>query len=243
MQHISNLALSVILLLVLIPIVISYYQKLDLGKEIFLSSIRGFAQLLLLGTFVSYLFSFENLFVVFSYILAMVIVASVNASRRGSNRKASFLIVFVSIFITVSSFISIWLLFSIIPLKAQYLIPIGGMLIGAAMVASAVVLETMKKESGRLKEKELKKNAIKVAMIPTIDGLKTVGVVQIPGTMTGMILAGGDPFESVKYQIFIIFTLMVVSAVSSILTCLLNCKFVMKPKKSISTPDKEGVVM
>ncbi|WP_377914978.1 ABC transporter permease [Bacillus songklensis] len=242
MQHIGNMALLLILLLIFVPILISYYQKLGLGKDIFFSSIRGFVQLLLLGVFVSYLFSFKNLFAVFGYILAMIVIASVNSSRRGIERRRSFLVVFISIFTTVSFFIGIWLLFSIVPLKAQYLIPIGGMFIGSAMVASAVVLETMKKESGSLQENELKKNAAKVAMIPTIDSLKTVGLVQIPGTMTGMILAGGDPFESVKYQIFIIFSLMVVSAISSILTCSLNYKWVIKREQSTTARSKEGIL-
>jgi putative ABC transport system permease protein len=227
-QHISNMALLLILLLVFVPVFISYYQKLGLGKDIFFSSVRGFVQLLLLGVFVSYLFSFKNLFVVFGYILAMIVIASVNSSRRGIQRRWSFLVVWISIFTTVSFFIGIWLLFSIIPLRAQYLIPIGGMFIGSAMVASVVVLETMKKERETLKENELRKHAVKVAMIPTIDGLKTVGLVQIPG--------------SVKYQIFIIFSLMVVSAVSSILTCSLNYKWIIKREQSTVATSKEGIL-
>ncbi|QXJ36808.1 hypothetical protein BV455_04019 [Parageobacillus caldoxylosilyticus] len=86
------------------------------------------------------------------------------------------------------------------------------------MVASSVVLETMKREQ----RNNIKQHAIKIAMIPTIDSLKTMGLVQIPGTMTGMILAGADPFAAVKYQIFIVFTLLVVAAISAIAVCFLN---------------------
>ncbi len=86
------------------------------------------------------------------------------------------------------------------------------------MVAASVVLETMKQEQ----HENIKQYAIKIAMIPTIDSLKTMGLVQIPGTMTGMILAGAEPIAAVKYQIFIVFTLLVVAAISAIVVCFLN---------------------
>jgi putative ABC transport system permease protein len=117
--------------------------------------------------------------------------------------------------------IGLWLIFHIIPFQAQYIIPVAGMFSGTAMVASSVVLESMKKDKVK-DEKEIKRNAIKIAMIPTIDTLKTMGLVQIPGTMTGMILAGAEPIAAVKYQIFIVFTLLVVASISSIIVFILN---------------------
>ncbi|TCJ01522.1 ABC transporter permease [Cytobacillus praedii] len=227
MQEISNLALFIILLFVFVPIIISMNQKLGMGKDILYSSIRGFIQLLLLGFFISFLFSLENVFVVFGYIFLMMIIASLNASKRGLDRKKSFFILLAGIALSVLLCICIWLVFEIIPLEAQYLIPVGGMFIGNAMIAGAVVLEAMK-NNPEMEEEFLKKKAIKIAMIPTVDMLKTVGLIQIPGTMTGMILAGADPFGSVKYQIFIIFTLLVVSSLAAIIVCLLNYKYIMK---------------
>ncbi|MFO1442510.1 ABC transporter permease [Bacillus sp. Bva_UNVM-123] len=229
MQEISNLALFVILLFVFIPILISMNQKLGMGKDILFSSIRGFVQLLLLGLFISVLFSLENIFVVFSYIFLMLIIASINASKRGIDRKKSFIILLVGMTITVIMCISVWLTFGIVPLEAQYLIPVCGMFIGNGMIAGAVVLEAMKNDL-KMEEELLKKKAIKIAMIPTVDMLKTVGLIQIPGTMTGMILAGADPFGSVKYQIFIIFSLLVVSSLTAIIVCLLNYKYVVLKK-------------
>ncbi|MFE8697631.1 ABC transporter permease [Cytobacillus sp. FJAT-53684] len=227
MQEISNLALFIILLFVFVPIIISMNQKLGMGKDILYSSIRGFIQLLLLGFFISFLFSLENVLVVFGYIFLMVIIASLNASKRGMDRKKSFFILLAGIALSVLLCICIWLVFDIIPLEAQYLIPVGGMFIGNAMIAGAVVLEAMK-NNPEMEEEFLKKKAIKIAMIPTVDMLKTVGLIQIPGTMTGMILAGADPFASVKYQIFIIFTLLVVSSLAAIIVCLLNYKYIIK---------------
>jgi putative ABC transport system permease protein len=221
LQEIHNTALLAILLFIFIPIFVSYKQALKLEKDILWSSLRGFVQLLLLGYFISYIFSFERWYVILGYVLIMVIAASMSVSKRGIEFKRTFLFVFLGITVSVSSSICLWLMFHVIPFQAQYIIPVAGMFSGTAMVASGVVLESMKKEESK-DEKEIKRNAIKIAMIPTIDTLKTMGLVQIPGTMTGMILAGAEPIAAVKYQIFIVFTLLVVASISSIIVCILN---------------------
>jgi putative ABC transport system permease protein len=221
LQEIDNTALLAILLFIFVPIFVSYKQALKLEKDILWSSLRGFVQLLLLGYFISYIFSFERWYVILGYVFIMVITASMSVSKRGIEFKRTFWIVFLGITVSVSSSICLWLVFHVIPFQAQYIIPVAGMFSGTAMVASGVVLESMKKEESK-DEKEIKRNAIKIAMIPTIDTLKTMGLVQIPGTMTGMILAGAEPIAAVKYQIFIVFTLLVVASISSIIVGILN---------------------
>ena len=146
--------------------------------------------------------------------------------------EIAFLIGLISMFIPVSICLTSWILFKIIPFEAQYLIPVGGMFTGTAMVSASVVFETLKNYAKEAKNHiPIRNESIKLAIIPTIDGLKTVGLVQIPGTMTGMILAGGNPFESVKYQIFILFTLLVITSLSAISTSYFKLKY-LKEKHS-----------
>lgn len=208
----------------MVPSLVSYVQKLGIGKDILISSIRGFIQLLLLGFFISYLFSMEKWYVILGYILLMMIVASWSIAKRGEGVFHSFFIVLFSMFISVSLCIILWLVFSIIPFKAQYLISVGGMFTGTSMIASSVVLEAFKKFHTNGIE-SLRQESIKLAMIPSVDVLKTVGLVQIPGTMTGMILAGADPFEAVKYQIFILFSLLVITSSSAIIVSYYEMKY------------------
>ncbi|GMN98908.1 ABC transporter permease [Parageobacillus thermoglucosidasius] len=218
MNEISHTSLFAIWLFILVPVFISYRQSLKLEKDIIWSSLRGFAQLLVLGYCISYLFSLEKWYVIIGYVLLMVAVASFNVSRRGNDRKRTFFLVFFSMIVSVGVPIMLWLICRIIPFQARYIIPVAGMFSGTAMVAASVVLETMKQDN----RDNIKQYAVKIAMIPTIDSLKTMGLVQIPGTMTGMILAGAEPIAAVKYQIFIVFTLLVVAAISSITVCFLN---------------------
>lgn len=221
LKEVPYTALLAVLLFIFVPIIVSYQQALKLEKEILWSSLRGFAQLLLLGYCISYIFSFERWYVITGYVLVMIVIASLNVSKRGLEMKRTFFLVFSGMMVSVGIPIGLWLICHIIPFEAQYIIPVAGMFSGTAMVAASVVLEAMKKEEDK-KEKEMKRHAIKIAMIPTIDTLKTMGLVQIPGTMTGMILAGAEPIAAVKYQIFIVFTLLVVASISSMIVCLLN---------------------
>ncbi|HZG59920.1 MAG TPA: ABC transporter permease [Anoxybacillus sp.] len=151
MQEIDNTALLAILLFIFVPIFVSYKQTLKLEKDILWSSFRGFVQLLLLGYFISYIFSFEQWYIILGYVLIMVIAASISVSKRGIEFKRTFWFVFLGITVSVSSSICLWLMFHVIPFEAQYIIPVAGMFSGTAMVASGVVLESMKK--ARMKKK------------------------------------------------------------------------------------------
>ena len=217
MQEIDNMQLMIVFLLISIPVLISKRMGVGIEKDMVLSSIRGFLQLLILGLSISYLFSFEKWYVIVAYILFMILIASLNVAKRGANYKKTFIIIFTSFLVSVSFCITLWLLFGIVPFEARYLIPIGGMFTGTAMKAASSVLESTRKLDVDMDAVEKSKAAVKVAVAPVVDMLKTVGLVQIPGTMTGMILAGANPFEAVKYQIFIIFTLVAVESITAII--------------------------
>ncbi|CAM5217513.1 Putative ABC transport system permease protein OS=Ureibacillus acetophenoni OX=614649 GN=SAMN05877842_11619 PE=3 SV=1 [Ureibacillus acetophenoni] len=61
------------------------------------------------------------------------------------------------------------------------------------------------------------KSAIRASMIPTIESQKTIGLVQLPGMMSGQIIGGADPVIAVQFQILVIFALLTTAALSSIL--------------------------
>ena len=71
--------------------------------------------------------------------------------------------------------------------------------------------------SGREAVQPLVRASLRAAMIPTVNGMMTVGVVQLPGMMTGQILAGASPLTAIRYQIVVVFMLAVATATSSLL--------------------------
>lgn len=122
---------------------------------------------------------------------------------------------------------------NIVPATAQYIIPISGMLIGNSMVLSILFLnrfsaeiETSRDEielilslGGTPKQAIQKQltDSIRASMIPTIESQKTIGLVQLPGMMSGQIIGGADPIQAVQFQLLIIFGLLTTATLTSIL--------------------------
>jgi putative ABC transport system permease protein len=126
----------------------------------------------------------------------------------------------------------------LIPATPPYVIPISGMVIGSSMVVAGLFFTHMKREvetsrgeietllclgaSKRQAIQEVLKRAVKSSMIPTFDTMKTIGLVQLPGTMTGMIIAGASPIEAVRYQIMIMFSFATAATVTAVILAMLS---------------------
>ena len=110
---------------------------------------------------------------------------------------------------------------------AHEMIPIGGMVIGNALNVYALAVERMKGEVkntldaiearfalGATEAEALHppvRKAVKAAMIPVLNNLQTVGIVFIPGMMTGMLVAGAEPLNAVSYQLVVMYMIVAVS--------------------------------
>ena len=121
--------------------------------------------------------------------------------------------------------------------EPRYFIPLGGMVIGNSMNAIAIALERMLGEMrSRQNEiemqlclgadsieasKEIVKNAMQAGMIPSINSMMAVGMVFIPGMMTGQILSGSDPLIAIKYQIVVMVMITGATAIGTLLAILL----------------------
>lgn len=80
---------------------------------------------------------------------------------------------------------------------------------------------------------EIIRNAIRTGMQPTIDSAKTLGIVSLPGMMTGLILAGTSPVEAIKYQIMVTFMLLSTTAISSFIACYLSYRSFFNSRKQL----------
>lgn len=227
----SPLALSFTLAFVMIVMLLSLWQKLGLERDLLIGTVRAALQLLAVGYVLTWVFRLQSWPATGAMLLVMLLVAAANAAKRGKGivgiRNQVTAAIALAEFVTVG----LMLLLRIIPPTPQYLIPISGMVIGNAMVNCGLLLNRLKAEvSARHGEIEVwlalgasprqagaavLKSAIKAAMIPSIDALKTVGLVQLPGMMTGQILAGANPSEAVKYQILIMYSLSASAAICS----------------------------
>lgn len=219
--------LSIALLLILIPVGISFQNRLGIEKDILIGTIRTFVQLFFIGYLLKYIFTMNKWYIILLMILLMAIVAGYNAVKRQKKKvKGLFLITTFSIFLGsfVAMFTLIFLILRVEPwYEPQYLIPISGMMLGNAMNAAALVVDRLMADAkSRRWEVEaalalgasplkaispLLQDAARSAMMPTINAMMVVGIVQLPGMMTGQIIGGVAPEQSVRYQIIIMYML------------------------------------
>ncbi|HWI50415.1 MAG TPA: iron export ABC transporter permease subunit FetB, partial [Rummeliibacillus sp.] len=213
----SYATLSLTLLFVLIPLILSKTLHLGLEKDTLIATIRSIIQLLAVGYILKFVFESDNILYIFTMITLMIVAATANARKKG--KKISGITWKVAItMITVEIIVqSILLGFHIVPATAQYIIPISGMAIGNSMVLAILFLNRFQAEleahrdetelilslGGTPKQAIHKQliNAIKASMIPTIESQKTIGLVQLPGMMSGQIIAGADPVQAVQFQL------------------------------------------
>ncbi|MFC4024855.1 ABC transporter permease [Oceanobacillus longus] len=229
----SFLTLALSLIFVLIPIVLSKTLNLGLERDTIIATIRSIIQLLAVGYVLTFVFESENYIFILLMITLMIGAATQNARKKGATiRGITWKLIGTFIFVEILTQ-GILLGFNIIPATAQYIIPISGMVVGNSMVLSILFLNRFTSEvETRQDETELilslggtPKQAvhtslitsIKASLIPTIESQKTIGLVQLPGMMSGQIIAGADPVQAVQFQLLILFLLLTTAAVTSIM--------------------------
>ncbi len=229
----SYFTLSLTLIFVLIPLVLSKTFKLGLEKDAIIATIRSIVQLLAVGYVLKFVFDSSSLIYVFLMVTLMIVAATHNAQKKGVSIKGiTWKVAVTLVFVEVLTQ-SILIGFNITPPTAQYIIPISGMVIGNSMVLSILFLNrfTAEVEShqdqtelilslGGTPKQAIHRQliqSIKASMIPTIESQKTVGLVQLPGMMSGQIIAGADPIQAVQFQLLIMFLLLTTASVTSIM--------------------------
>lgn len=123
--------LSFTLLFVFATMMISYWQKLGLEKEIAIGTVRSAIQLLLIGYVLQYVFQTENYVVLTVIILVMIGVASLNAAKRGTGMHGVFWRIAISISVMEVLMMGMLLGLHLIKATPQYIIPLSGMTIGS----------------------------------------------------------------------------------------------------------------
>lgn len=221
------------LLYLLIPIAISwyFYQKwIGDKKEVIYANGRMVVQLLLIGYVLLYIFEQDSLLVGCLILFFMLLVSSLIAIRNSSTKSLKrYLLIFFSL--TISGLFHLFFILEFIlelePLyQARYVIPLAGMVFASIMTAISLSMERFDKEFSRSGDWiESRKTALKSSMIPQINTLLAVGLVALPGMMTGQILSGVDPLIAVRYQIVIMAVLFSSTALGVIIYFLLSKRF------------------
>lgn len=217
--------------LVAIAIALSRVRRLSLETELLVGALRAAVQLVAIGWALHLVFAVESPAATFGVVAVMLGVAAWTAASR--TRR--------SLFVPALAAISLGAAAALVPVFAlvippdpwfapRIVIPISGMMLSSAMNVVAQVFERLfaiARSDEALLEQYValgatprqafagaERAALRAALIPTINGLVTVGLVALPGMMTGQIVTGAAPEQAVRYQIVIMYELVVVAAVA-----------------------------
>lgn len=223
----SPLQLLALLGLPTLSVLLSLWRNLHMERDLIEGTIRTFLQLFIVGLVLHFVFNANRWWWTALVLAIMVIIASQNAARRGKGFSHLFRSTTIAIGCGTAVTVALLLGLHIISGQPRYLIPVGGMIVGNAMVACGLVLNRYREElidhraeieawlslgaPPRIAIQRGLGAALRNGMIPTIDQMKTVGLVTLPGMMTGSILAGADPLAAVELQIMVM--LMLTTAV------------------------------
>lgn len=239
---------------------VSFLRDLDLESELGRAFARGFVQVVAMGAFIGILFSVPFVWSG-AVVLAMITIAAWISRNRGEGVPGAFRAALVSILFGSGLVIVTMLAAGAIAPTVRNLIPVGGMIIANAMKTNSLAIDRFKSEIqsnrreieavlalGAPPERVLSEYAttsVRASLIPMVDSLKSLGLVYIPGMMSGMILAGANPIYAAEYQFVIMAMLFAAGGLTSMTSTLLVRRYAftdaeqLKPFGGVA-PDRES---
>lgn len=244
---VNNQSLFYAFMLVVIGLVIAWHEKLHLEKEMILAVTRAIIQLIVVGYILRYIIHVNMIWLTLILVVIIIFNASYNAMKRSALKSFNISLIAIAsgTVITLCGLIIAGTI-KVVPFQ---IIPITGMIASNAMIAVGLCFKTMDQAFKDQRQQVIEKLAlgadlkdttldivrlsIKTAMQPTIDGAKTVGIVSLPGMMSGLIFAGVDPVKAIKYQIMVTFMLISTASIASFIAAYLGYKEYFNERKQL----------
>lgn len=230
-------------LLIAVNGLISVCLQLGMERSLLIASLRTVAQLWLIGLVLEWVFRLDRWYVVLALACVMTLVAGLTAAHRNRRRYPG-----IGLNSVVSVWASAWVvtaygLFAILHgvdkwYQPQYVVPLLGMVLGNTLNGISVGLHTFTETLATRREqvesqlalgatgweaaREPVQHAVRTGLIPIINSMMVVGIVSLPGMMTGQLIAGMEPMQAVKYQIVIMFLIASATALGTVGVVLLS---------------------
>lgn len=223
--------------MIAIAIGLSTWQRLDLEWSLAVAAGRTILQLLVVGYLLAFVFAWKNPWAVLVVLAAMLTIAAIEARNRIGKKIPHLLpLIWGSIFVSTALTLGYTNLLVVRPATwydPQYAIPLTGIVLGNAMNGAAIAGERLARtiQSHRLEIEthlclgatpqqaiaQYRKDAIRAGLIPTINSMMVVGIVTLPGIITGQLLSGVNPLDAASYQVLIMFMLAFANLITTLL--------------------------
>lgn len=228
-MNISNSQLMLTYLFALIAMLITSFNGINRNKDIVVGTLRMTVQLFIAGFILVYIFDSASFILSALMIVVMEFFAIFNiiTNKKGKlNSGLKRTLILAQVIGTIFT-LAFFLIIVVRPkpiYNPQYLIPLGGMIIGNSMTGINLALNQMLESiennrssiegslmlgaSPRMAMDKIIQNAFDTAITPTLNSIKNMGIISLPGMMTGQILGGVSPLIAIRYQIAIMTAIM-----------------------------------
>ncbi|MEG9302964.1 ABC transporter permease [Psychrobacter celer] len=242
--------------LILMVLMVSWRLRLHLTKTLLMAALRTVVQLSFIGLILAWVFAREQWYEVLSILTIMTLIAGSAAKNRVKRRyKGLFIdtLLAVSVSAVLVTAIAILVILEVQPwYTPQFVIPILGLILGNSLTAISLtsnqLINAFYEQQARIEMMlslsatpfeaihEQIRTAIINGMTPTLNSMLVVGVVSLPGMMTGQILAGADPTQAIRYQIVTMFLICVSSTLGCTISALLTYRRFFNKNQQFSLP-------
>ncbi len=231
---ISWMRLLIGFIILVLPLWILWRYKTRLISKFMISVVRMTLQLLFVGYYLEYLFKLNNPLLNIGWMIVMIVVADYSTIDRSELKMMPLLWpIFVSTAVAMGGVVFFVIGVVVHPpdiFEAQYLIPLTGMVLGNCLRSNVIGIHTFyygvrRQQSryefylmtGASRDEALFpffQDALKMVINPTLATMATMGLVSLPGMMTGQILSGSSPLTAIRYQIMIMLAILTGTVVS-----------------------------
>ncbi|WJX84545.1 Agglutinin-like protein 3 [Trifolium repens] len=218
---------------VFLAVGLSFSQKLGLEVEMIIAILRAFVQLSIIGFVLQFIFNQQNSGWILLAYLFMVSIAGYTAGQRAKQVPRGKYVAGASILTGTAITMFVLVALSVFPFTPRYIIPVAGMMVGNSMTVTGVTMKRLRDDikaqinlvetalalgaTPRQATHQQVKRALIIALSPVVDNTKTVGLISLPGAMTGLIMGGASPIEAIQLQIVVMNMMIGAATISSIM--------------------------
>jgi putative ABC transport system permease protein len=211
---------------------VSFWRGADIERDIGIAVVRSFIQLTAIGYVIKVIFDQDKFIFVLMLLTVSVIFGALTARSRAKRVPGSLVPLLIALTLAGATTLGLVVALVIFKPTQRYLVPVGGMVIGNAMTASAVALNRLGDEfadhrasieatlalgaTAREAAAPIVQRSLRSGMITLVDQTKTTGLIFFPGTMVGMLLAGANPTDAVRLQLILLYVLLGSVAIAAV---------------------------
>ena len=250
--QLSIFQFSLIYLILVAVLLIMKKAKIDQSRLLFTASLKMSVQLYLAGLVLTYIFGNPHPVFVLAYLLMMIAFSTRRIIKRNPYLNPQFRkIIFLTIGVSTISVLAFFVILVVGTdiFNPQYVIPIAGMIVGNAMNGLSLGIkslsDTMNLEKNKIETlinagiepKEIMipfiNKSLEMALLPTLNSMLNMGIISLPGMMTGQILSGTIPMTAIMYQIAIMIAITTGVSLTSFSTLYLGYRTLINKRKQI----------